>query len=83
MPLESAPLTDTIMDTLTERNIATRADKLGCLQPPVALRSDVNQNGAFIDFLSDTVLGLLNPLEFEVTANRWQVSIFHSIELTL
>ena len=73
MTLESAPLTETIVDTLTERNVTTRSDQLGCLQPPVALRSDVNQNGVPINFLNDSVLSLPNPLEFEVTADKWQV----------
>ena len=74
MPLESTLLTNaSILNTLPERDITTRADQLGCLQPPVALRSEVNENGAPIDFLSDTVLGLPNPLEFGVSANRWQV----------
>ena len=73
MPLGNMPLTNTIVDTLSERNIATRAGQLGCLQPLVALRSDENVNGATIDFLNDSVLGLPNPLEFEVTADKWQV----------
>ena len=56
------------------RHIATRASQLGCLQPPSAFRSDrTNYNGAAINFNSDTVLGLPNPLEFEVTADRWKV----------
>ena len=73
MPLGNVPLTDTIVDSVRERNVTTRADQLGCLQPSVALRSDVNDDGGTINFLSDTVLGLSNPLEFEVTADRWQV----------
>ena len=62
-----------VFDSVTERNITTRADQLGCLQPPPAQRSGVNFDGIMIDFLSDTVLGLPNPLEFEVTADRWKV----------
>ena len=77
MPLGNTPLTNTIVDTLAVRNIATRADQLGCLQPPVSLRSDENTDGATINFLADTVLGLPNPLEFEVTADRWQVSTLY------
>ena len=73
MPLGNMPLTNTIVDTLSERNIATRTGQLGCLQPPNALRSDENENGGPINFLTDKVLGLSNPMEFEVTADSWQV----------
>ena len=74
MPLGSTPLTNSdILSTLPERDITTRAGQLGCLQPPVALRSNENGNGAQIDFNADTVLGLPNPLKFEVTADKWQV----------
>ena len=83
MPLENTPLTNTIVNTLTVNNIATRAGQLGCLQPPDALRSAVNFNGATINFLSDTVIGLPNPLEFEVTADRWQVREICIISLLL
>ena len=79
MPLGNMPLADTIVDTETERNLTTRAGRLGCLQPPVALRSDVNHNGGTVDFTSDTVLGLPNPLVFEMTADRWQVRIIMSL----
>ena len=50
MPLENTPLTDNVVDSLTERDIITRADQLGCLQPPVALRSDENDDGGIINF---------------------------------
>ena len=78
IPLGNTPLTNAnILNTLPERDITTHADQLGCQQPPVALRSDENRDGGTINFLSNTVLGLLNPLEFEVPADRWQVRKIH------
>ena len=56
------------------RKTVSRANELGCTQPSIALRSHVNLNSVFVNFNSDTVLGLPNPLVFEVTADRWQVS---------
>lgn len=65
---------DTILNSVPEDNLATRAGQLGCLQPPTAQRSLIrNRDGGIINFLSGWVLGLPNPLEFEVTAVRWQV----------
>ena len=74
MPLDSIPLTesDNISDTvLVDDRVNARA---GCLQPSTAQRSEINLNGEMIDFRSEIVLGLPNPLEFEMSAVRWQVS---------
>ena len=60
--------------SMTARDIVTRARDLNCLQPSLALMSDVNFDGEMIDFSSGTFLGLPNPLEFEVVAGRWTVS---------
>lgn len=53
-----------------ERTIAM----LQCLQPPGAVRSDVNNISASVDFTSATLLGQPNPLEFKVIATKWEVS---------
>ena len=76
MPSESTPLSDDdISDTVPVNNRIIRADRLGCLQPSTAQRSSINMDGEMINFLSERVLGLPNPLEFEVAADRWQVSL--------
>ena len=73
MPLGGLVITDDIVSSLPERDITTRADQLGCLETPTALRSDVDTDGESLNFLADTFLGLPNPMEFRVTASRWQV----------
>ena len=77
MPLGSVPSNSTIFSLADENDLITRATGLGCLQPSTALRSDINENGDTINFFnpSGMVLGLSSPLEFEVTAVRWQVSV--------
>ena len=78
MPLGSVRSNSVIFSTEDENDLVTRAIDLGCLQPSTALRSNTNGNGVPIDFFdpSEMVLGLPNPLEFEVTAVRWQVGVF-------
>ena len=73
IPIDSESRYSVDESSVGVRNISTRADQLGCLQPPSALRSITNFNGRAINFASDTVLGLPNPLEFEVTSVSWQV----------
>ena len=74
MPLGSLPLLDNIVDTVMVDDRVARAEQLGCLQPSTAQKSAINLNGQMIDFRSEMVLGLPNPLEFEMTAVKWQVS---------
>ena len=80
MPLGSVPNNSTIfsMADLDENDPITRAGHLGCLQPSTALRSDENTNSATVSLFDPPgmLLGLPNPLEFEVTGVRWQVSVF-------
>lgn len=73
IPLDSESQYSVNESSVSVRNITTRASQLGCFQPPSALRSVTNFNGGTINFDSDTVLGLPNPLEFEVTSVSWQV----------
>ena len=74
MPFQNNPSTVTILSTISEESASTRGEELGCSQPPAALNTTVlNMNGEAIDFSSGMFLGLPNPLEFEVTADRWQV----------
>ena len=75
LPRAGATLTlDTIMESRTINDATDRGEALGCLQPSTALRSGRNLNDAPIDFLSETVLDLPNPLEFQIEAEEWEVS---------
>ena len=70
MPSGSSPAT-AVVSSASEK-FSTRARQLGCL-PQSAQWSKRNDDAATIDFTSSRVLGLPNPLVFEVTAPRWQV----------
>lgn len=52
-----------------------RARALQCVQPQTAIKSDTNSDGGFIDFTGPTFLGLLNPIEFQIDADEWEVSL--------
>ena len=58
-----------------ENSVEDRARELQCLQPPPAFRSDRNMDDRFIDFSETEFLGLPNPMEFQVNASMWEVSI--------
>ena len=64
----------TIMNSWILNDATDRGKDLGCLQPSTALGSGLNLNDAPIDFLSETVLDLPNPLESQIEAEEWQVS---------
>ena len=73
MPLGNVPDNTIILSMVDlDGNPITRATGLGCLQPSTALRSNENRDN---DFLLNPGMGLTNPLVFEVTAVRWQVSV--------
>ena len=74
MPLGSVPDNPIIFSMVDGNDPITRATDLGCLQPSTALRSDRSRDGNSL-LISNPGLGLSNPLEFEVTAVRWQVSV--------
>ena len=61
--------------TISIQSVEERAELLQCLQPPGALRSDINRDGNVIDFQGTTFLGLPNPLQFTVISSQWEVSI--------
>ena len=73
MPFQSTPLTSTVLSSSVLEDPTLRAGQLGCLPTSVAMRSSINTNGESINFNSATVLGLSNPLEFEVDTVRWEV----------
>ena len=73
MPSGSSPATTAVSSASEDFN--TRAGQLGCL-PQSAQWSQVDTNA---QAMSTTVLGLPNPLVFEVTAPRWQVRTRHVI----
>ena len=76
-PLGSFLLESTVFESVSEVDTVTRAEQLGCLQPSTALRSDVDTDGEGPGF--GPVLGLSNPLQFEVTADRWQVNMIATV----
>ena len=80
MPLGSVPSNSTIFSTENENALITRARDLGCLQLSTALRSDRSGDDDVL-LLSNPGMGLSNPLEFEVTAVRWQVSVLKFLSL--
>ena len=77
MPSGSSPATTAVSSASEDFN--TRAGQLSCLPQTAQWSQQVNTNAGAINFMSDTVLGLPNPLIFEVTAPRWQVRTRHVI----
>ena len=75
-PLGTAdPTLRTLEDTISNY----RARELQCIQPPSALRSDEANDGSRMNFAGPMFLGILNPMEFQVTASMWEVSRVVSI----
>ena len=74
-PLGTAmPTTQSLLTSGGTRSSAEqRAADLQCLQPPAALRSDVNTDGEATEFIGPRFLGLPNPMEFHITASKWEV----------
>ena len=74
-PFDSVPLsTNTVNNSRQVQHLATRASNLGCLEPPPAQRSEIDSNGMLSSFTTPTFLGLPNPMDFPVTATKWEVS---------
>ena len=51
------------------------ARDLQCLQTSTVYQSEINFNGAAINFTEPMFLGLPNPLEFSVNDSDWEVSM--------
>lgn len=65
-----------IMDTVGERSLETRATTLQCLESPAAIRTDTDTDAASRVFSGVEYLGIDNPMMFEVTAKKWEVSSY-------
>ena len=61
--------------SVSEHSLQRRAELLQCLQPPAAIRSGVNTDAGPIDFMGPTFLGTPNPMEFQVNAQTFEVSL--------
>ncbi len=59
-----------------------RASELKCLNPPSAIRSSKNTDGASIDLSESMFLDVMNPIEFSVSASAWEVSKSHITNCT-
>ena len=73
MPFQATLSTIDIVNSLPLEDAILRAEQLGCLSTSAAMQSSINTDGEPINFNAGTVLGLPNPLEFEVDAVRWEV----------
>ena len=70
-------LEDTEFDNLN--SIEDRERELQCTPSLAAFRSTPTND--FIDFSQPTFLGIPNPMEFQVVANKWEVSKLHAAKI--
>ena len=66
-------------DTVFEDSIEDRERELQCTPSLAAFRSTPTDD--FIDFSQPTFLGIPNPMEFQVVANKWEVSKLHAAKI--
>ena len=78
-PLRASNLASQIItNTVSERSLVTRATTLQCLESPAAVRTilvDMDAPASQV-FSGMEYLGIDNPIMFEVTAEKWEVSSF-------
>ena len=78
-PLRASNLASQIItNTVSERSLVTRATALQCLGSPAAVRTNTVDMDAPASqvFSGMEYLGIDNPIMFEVTAEKWEVSSF-------
>ena len=68
------PQRQTIIDSVSERRVPSRAVQLQCLQPPAAIRTNVDDDAGPVNSVGELFLGMPNPMVFPVASQEWEVS---------